>query len=61
MIVGPDGKTYFARVGQLFYDGTLIAMDNGTLTFRIADKNPFSATTVREVTLAMHPMASDAK
>ena len=32
LLLGTDGKSYFARVGQRFFDGVLVAMDAASAT-----------------------------
>ena len=40
MLEGSDSKSYFARVGQLLYDGTITAMDAATVSFRQDVREP---------------------
>jgi hypothetical protein len=55
LIVGPDGKAYFPKVGQRLFDGAIIAMDQTTVTFRQEDTNPLSPVRVREIKKSLYP------
>jgi type IV pilus assembly protein PilP len=55
MLVGPDTKAYFARVGQRLFDGSIIAMDQATVTFRQEVTDPLSPIKVREVKKSLYP------
>ncbi len=49
MLEGSDSKSYFARVGQPHYDGTITAMDAATVTFRQDVRVPLARERTREV------------
>lgn len=34
MLLGPDGKSYFAKSGESLYDGEIIGIDGNSVTFR---------------------------
>jgi len=55
LLQAPDGKTYFPRVGQRFYDGVLIAMDAATVTFRQEVTDPLSPVKTRDVKKSLYP------
>lgn len=55
MISGPDRKTYFVRVGEHFYNGTLVGIAPDALTFEVQDPNPLVASPSRNVVLPLHP------
>jgi bla regulator protein blaR1 len=55
MIQGPDEKTYFVRVGERFYDGTLVGIDPHALTFEIQDARPLVGRRSRTLVLPLHP------
>jgi len=55
MLVGPDGKAYFPRVGQRLFDGSIIAMDQATVTFRQEVTDPLSPVRVREIKKGLYP------
>lgn len=55
MIVGPDGKTYFVSVGQRFFDGKLVKIDQSALTFRKEFVAPDGRTLVRDRRLSLYP------
>lgn len=55
MIVGPDGKSYFPKLGQRLYDGTITAMDQSTVTFRQEVTDPLSPVRVRDVRKSLYP------
>jgi len=55
LLEATDGNSYFARVGQEFYDGSLIAMDEATATFSEQVRDPLSSVRNREVTKSLHP------
>lgn len=49
LLLGVDGKSYFARIGQRFYDGVLVAMDAASATFRQEVTDPLSPVKTRDV------------
>jgi Tfp pilus assembly protein PilP len=55
LLQAPDGKTYFPKVGQRFYDGVLVAMDAATVTFRQEVTDPLSPVKTREVKKSLYP------
>ena len=55
MLEGSDSKSYFARVGQPLYDGTITAMDAATVTFRQDVRDPLARERTREVVKSLYP------
>ncbi len=55
MLEGSDGKSYFARVGQLLYDGTITAMDAATVSFRQDVRDPLARERTRPVVKSLYP------
>jgi Tfp pilus assembly protein PilP len=55
LLQAPDGKTYFPKVGQRFYDGALVTMDAATVTFRQEVTDPLSPVKTREVKKSLYP------
>jgi hypothetical protein len=56
MLAAPDGKSYFARVGQRCYDGVISAMDQATVTFRQEVQDPLSPVKTRDVKKSLYPL-----
>lgn len=54
MLLAPDGKSYFARVGQRCYDGVITAMDQATVTFRQDVQDPLSPVKTRDVKKSLY-------
>lgn len=54
MVEGPDRKSYFARVGDKLYDGTITAVDTAGLTVRQEVTDPLSPVKTREVRVVLH-------
>jgi hypothetical protein len=52
---GPDGKSYWPRVGQRFFDGQLTAIDAATATFRQEVSDPLSPVRTRDVKKSLYP------
>ena len=55
MIVGPDGKSYFCRLGRRLFDGGITSMDQTTVTFRQEVTDPLSPVKVRDVKKSLYP------
>jgi Tfp pilus assembly protein PilP len=56
MLLGPDGRqNYFARVGQRFFDGSIIAIDQSSVTFRQEVTDPLSPVKSRDVKKSLYP------
>lgn len=55
MLLGPDNKSYFVRVGQRLYDGAIIAMDGATVTMRQEVTDPLATQKTREVVKTLYP------
>ena len=55
LLVGPDGKSYFPRLGQRFYDGSITAMDQTSVTFRQEVSDPLAPVKVRDVKKSLYP------
>ena len=49
MLLGTDGKSYFASVGQRLYDGVIVAIDAGSVTFRQEVTDPLTTVRSRDV------------
>jgi len=58
MVMGPDNKGYFLRVGDQVYDGTVIAIDpeHGTVTFRQEVDDPRMIKPYRDVVKRVVPL-----
>ena len=54
MLLGTDGKSYFARIGQRFYDAVLTAIDSATVTFRQEVTDPLSPVKTRDVKKSLY-------
>jgi hypothetical protein len=52
---GPDGKSYWPRVGQRFFDGQLVGIDATTATFRQEVSDPLSPVRTRDVKKYLYP------
>jgi hypothetical protein len=55
LLVGPNGSTYFCKIGQRLYDGAIIAIDAATVTFRQEVTDPLAPVKVREVKKTLYP------
>jgi hypothetical protein len=55
LLLGPDGKTYFPRVGQRLYDGVITAIDAVTVYFRQEVTDPLSPEKTKEVKKMLYP------
>jgi hypothetical protein len=54
MLLGTDGKSYFARVGDRLYDGLITAMDGASVTFRQDVTDPLSPVKTRDVRKSLY-------
>ena len=54
MVLGPDGKSYFVKLGQRFYDGAVTAVDGSSVTFRQEVADPLSPVRMREVKKSLY-------
>lgn len=54
MIVGPDQKSYFCRVGQRLYDGTITGMTDRGVTFRQEVTDPLATVKVKDVVKSLY-------
>jgi type IV pilus assembly protein PilP len=54
MLQATDGKSYFAKIGQRFYDGVIVAMDAATVTFRQEVSDPLSPVKSRDVKKSLY-------
>jgi Tfp pilus assembly protein PilP len=52
---GPDGKSYWVRTGQRFFDGQLVGIDATTTTFRQDVSDPLSPVKTRDVKKYLYP------
>jgi Tfp pilus assembly protein PilP len=55
LLVAPTGATYFCKVGQRLYDGTITAIDAATVTFRQEVTDPLSKEKTRDVKKTLYP------
>jgi hypothetical protein len=58
MLLGPDGKSYFVKVGQKVYDGEVTAIDATSVTFRQQVTDPMllpGQSRVRDVKKTLYP------
>jgi Tfp pilus assembly protein PilP len=54
MFLGTDGKSYFVNVGQRLFDGQIVAIDAGTVTFRQEVTDPLSPVKTREIKQSLY-------
>lgn len=54
MVLGPDGKSYFVKLGQRFYDGAVTAVDGSSVIFRQEVADPLSPVRTREVRKSLY-------
>jgi Tfp pilus assembly protein PilP len=54
-LAGPDGKSYWVRSGQRFFDGQLTVIDATTVTFRQDVTDPLSPVKARDVKKYLYP------
>jgi Tfp pilus assembly protein PilP len=54
LLVGPDGKSYFPKLGQRLYDGSITAIDQGSVTFRQEVSDPLAPVKVRDVKKSLY-------
>ena len=54
MLQATDGKSYFAKTGQRFYDAVIIGMDAATVTFRQEVTDPLSPVKTRDVKKSLY-------
>lgn len=52
---GPNGKSYWVKNNQRFYDGQLVGIDATTATFRQEVSDPLNPVKTREVKKYMYP------
>jgi hypothetical protein len=55
MISGPDRKTYFVRVGERFYDATLVDVAPSYLTFEVDASSSLVGRSSKNVSMPLHP------
>jgi Tfp pilus assembly protein PilP len=55
LLEATDGNSYFARIGQEFFDGSLVALDQAAATFRQQVRDPLSPVRTRDVTKSLYP------
>lgn len=55
MLLGTDGKSYFVSVGQRLYDGAIVAIDAGSVTFRQEVTDPLTTVRSRDVRKTLYP------
>ena len=55
VMLGPDGKGYFPKVGQRLYDGVITAIDAATVYFRQEVTDPLSPEKTKEVKKTLYP------
>ena len=54
MFLGPDGVSYFVNVGQRLFDGQIVAIDAGSVTFRQEVTDPLSPVKTREIKQSLY-------
>ena len=55
MLLAPDNKSYFCKVGQRLFDGVITAIDAATVTFRQEVTDPLSSVRSRDVKKTLYP------
>lgn len=55
MLTGPNGTSYFCKVGQRLFDGVITAIDASTVTFRQEVTDPLSSVRSRDVKKTLYP------
>jgi hypothetical protein len=58
MLLGPDGKSYFVKIGQKLYDGEVTAIDATSVTFRQQVTDPMllpGQPRIRDVKKTLYP------
>ena len=55
MIQGTDNKSYFARVGERLYDGTIQTIDDTTVVFRQEINDPLRIERFQDVQKTLYP------
>jgi Tfp pilus assembly protein PilP len=55
MLTGPNGTSYFNKVGQRLFDGVITAIDASTVTFRQEVTDPLSSVRSRDVKKTLYP------
>jgi Tfp pilus assembly protein PilP len=55
LLLGPDGKTWFCKIGQRLYNGSITSIDAATVTFREEVTDPLSPVKTREVKKTLYP------
>jgi Tfp pilus assembly protein PilP len=55
MLLGPDNKSYFLRVGQRLYDGAITNIDMTSVTFHQDVTDPLATVRTREVKKSLYP------
>jgi Tfp pilus assembly protein PilP len=56
ILQGTDGKSYFVKLGQRLFDGSVAAMDATTVTFRQEVTDPLATQKVRDVKKSLYPI-----
>ncbi len=56
MLQGTDGKSYFVKLGQRLFDGSVVAIDATTVTFRQEVTDPLATQKVRDVKKSLYPI-----
>ena len=56
MIQGTDNKSYFARVGERLYDGTIEIIEDGRVVFRQEINDPLRIEKFHRIEKTLHPV-----
>ena len=56
MIEGTDNKSYFARVGERLYDGTIETIEDGRVVFRQEINDPLRIEKFHRIEKTLHPV-----
>lgn len=56
MIEGTDNKSYFARVGERLYDGTIEIIEDGRVVFRQEINDPLRIEKFHRIEKSLHPV-----
>jgi Tfp pilus assembly protein PilP len=56
LLEGTDRKSYFVKLGQRLFDGSVVAIDASTVTFRQEVTDPLATQKVRDVKKSLYPI-----
>ena len=55
LLVGPDQRTHFGKVGDRLCDGRITAIESASVRFLQEVDDPFTTRSTREITQSLHP------